>query len=759
MTTPLRPMVLVAAATVLATVGMDGAVLAQDRQVDDQLGPPVGRGPAAPAGRPKSGALPSAAPSNPPPVTPPPEPTKAQRTAATDAFRTCREMAKEGDATACWRLWIKKHRATGSEAEVAYAEEHQGVAPSPNVPPSGAPSGTTPANPAPEGQAAAAGAAAGAAVSGVLGMAAGSVLDFCALTPRADTTRFVKQRVVVLSPSGAEQIEDDAEVGAIRGGSQVRGVFAARFPLDRFYNVVSTRVAKPGWATQTTLTIDEVRAHLKATRPAASADEPNQEERFLSYSLACADYLVVPAVTGHKGEWTEREIQTKKGAKRKVKSFTLKLEASLGIFKRDGTTFKQLRAIPGTAPTLLDMATDAAAGSIPDVKVPDLSALGIATAAVKVAKLPAHISAIPDAACTISDGVKEGVAGLKVCPSEGRHSSILSPSSIDERASEICNAASGDDIAPEEMKRAMVTCEVRVRAFQLARTFGKEARGVEGWQLFAPVQLGTRDDKEALAMSLGAEEGVRIGYGFHALDKNREEIGYVKATRIGPGGEAGIKDPTVIALRSGEAPEGARLEEYPQFGIGIMPYGSFGLLTWNYGATTSNAPTGKSVYLPPKLMTGGALNVGFDLSGLLHLNETYLRIGAGYFAGVGGSNMSMGVIPIDVAVEKGFYLGNRLTFYLSVGESTTIAKAKLSETAEGNPEQDLTAVVAGVNARLGFDLMFTPSVAMRLEGMARVHFNTASYSEKDDKPLVDGWDKRADHYLMLGPNVAFAFTF
>jgi hypothetical protein len=288
-------------------------------------------------------------------------------------------MAKEGDPTACWRLWIKKHKATGSEAEVAYAEEHQGQATNagaqaakPTEPTTAAPAGAaSAAPPAPEAQAGAAGATAAAATASASpSMATGSVLDFCALTPRADSTRFVKQRVVVLSPSGAEQIEDDAEVRSIRGGSQVRGVFAARFPLDRFHNVVSTRVAKAGWATQTTLTIDEVRAHLKATRPATSADEPNQEERFLNYSLGCADYLVIPNITGHKGEWTEREIQTKKGAKRKVKAFTLKLDASLGIFKREGTTFKQLRSIQGTAPTLLDLATDAAAGSSREYPTP-----------------------------------------------------------------------------------------------------------------------------------------------------------------------------------------------------------------------------------------------------------------------------------------------------------------------------------------------------------------------------------------------------
>ena len=105
------------------------------------------------------------------------------------------------------------------------------------------------------------------------------------------------------------------------------------------------------------------------------------------------------------------------------------------------------------------------------------------------------------------------------------------------------------------------------------------------------------------------------------------------------------------------------------------------------------------MYANPKAMAGGGGNVGFDLSGFLHFNETYLRIGAGYFAGIGGTNMSVGLIPIDVAVEKGFYVANRLTFYFAVGEVTTIAKVKLSATPQGNSDQDLSATLAGATAR------------------------------------------------------------
>jgi hypothetical protein len=42
---------------------------------------------------------------------------------ASSAFKACREQEKYGDATSCWLAWLDKHRSTGHEAEVLYAEE------------------------------------------------------------------------------------------------------------------------------------------------------------------------------------------------------------------------------------------------------------------------------------------------------------------------------------------------------------------------------------------------------------------------------------------------------------------------------------------------------------------------------------------------------------------------------------------------------------------------------------------------------------
>jgi hypothetical protein len=192
--------------------------------------------------------------------------TAAQKRAATEAFSNCREVAKEGDATGCWRVWLKKYAEVGTEAEVAYAEEHsgqKGAGPAVAAPPPASAATTATAKPPPPPAAAAAPPsasatakppaaapakceeqedcpadtvcekgsctqAAGAASAGAPpprapgrpappGAASGEVFDLCALKPRADSTRFVKQRVVVFAPAGADAVEQDPEIKKLQG--------------------------------------------------------------------------------------------------------------------------------------------------------------------------------------------------------------------------------------------------------------------------------------------------------------------------------------------------------------------------------------------------------------------------------------------------------------------------------------------------------------------------------------------------------------
>ncbi len=701
----------------------------------------------------------------------------SQRRAASEAFTMCREQATEGDATPCWRVWLRKFRAVGSESELAYAEEHG--APPPEPAPSAVPSDDTPpaeSSPPPrrkrghggdserapaaeEGEAGEEAQAGSGAAGSANSLALGSVLDFCALKPRVDATRFVKQRVIVFAVAGADALTDNDAVKSVEGPQLVREVFSARFPLDRFHNVVASFDGKPEWAVASSVSLDDLAAVLAPQGDEQLSDDEKREREFVRYSAACADYLVFPTIESHEASWSEQEVQTKNGGKKKVRVLTVKLTGAVGIFKRDGSTFNLVQTIRESVPGGLDFATDAVAGSIPDVNV-DLHAAGmnlVAGTAKSVLHLPPYISAIPNAACVLTGAARDGVAGLAKCAKQGAGSATLAASTLDERASDVCKEATDEKTPKQRQQVAMVTCEVRSRAAQLARSLQKAARNVEGWKLFAPLQRGIEGDPEADALSLGREEGVKIGYGFWALSPTREELAYFKVTDLGPGGEVGIGRPSTLNLRSGEAPEGSRLEEYPQMGISIMPYGGGGMLMTS-GQSRVSASNGTSVYDLPKTVWGGGGNVSYDLSPHLGLVETYLRIGAGYFVGNGPSTKAA-VIPIDVIVEKGFYLGSRVTWYFAAGSGTTMVKVEVAPTAAGSAGQKLSASVYGAVGRTGLDIMLSPDVNLRLDAFGRMNFGAAKYEDENGNPAVNGWETRKDKYGMVGGTGALAWTF
>jgi hypothetical protein len=590
--------------------------------------------------------------------------------------------------------------------------------------------------------------------------AAGEVFDFCALKPRADSTRFVKQRVIVFAPAAADSIAGDAAIKAVEGPRHLRDVFAARFPLDRFHNIVATLPGRAEWATAAEVSLDEVGARLGPQASRGDSAEASREARFLRYSLACADYVAFPSIESHEAKWDEKEVQTKGGGKKKVKVITLKLTGAVGIFRRDGAALRLVQTVRASVPGMLDFATDITAGAIPDVDV-DLKAAGLRLAvktASKALRLPPHLSAVPGEACALGRAPQDGVAGLAGCPKQGTASGELAASTLDERAGPVCREARSEGTPAPRQREAMVICEVRSRAAQLARALQKEARGVEGWKLFAPLEKALPGDPEAHTMSLGREEGVKTGHGFFALSPARERLAYFKVTSVGPGGEKGTRDPSELSMRFGAAPLGSRLEEYPQIGISLMPYFGFAYLTQNHGKTVVTRPDGAiDRYRLSPLAVGGGAYVSYDLSGHLGAVETYLRIGAAYFVAPGWLNAKL--LPVDVMFEKGFYIGTGALWYLGVGGGLTVVKVNVPETGRGGVAQKLGATVYGAQLRTGLDYMLSADASLRFDVGARLHFNAASYETSDGSAVANNWDQRADHYSMLTGGGAFNWTF
>lgn len=653
------------------------------------------------------------------------------RTPSADAFSACREQEKIGDARACWALWLQKFRATGSEAETAYAEEHtkgltvpaptgSGGAPSAagsSSPASGGPAsvtltayfpaivlvdgrkvGLTPVthftvspgdhvavfqrldnrgivkatkaftaasgetisveakaeefqpaseSPPPETPPPAASELARdiadkptpteksptppapvATVAASTGYAPGDVLDLCALEPKKDATKFEKQRVVVFAPSGTEQINDDAKVRQVQGARLVRDIFTARLPLQRFNNVVTELPAKKDWTSSETLSLSDIDSYVKAPADQGDASRTarlDDERKFVAYSLACTDYLVAPGITTHETKWENVKVKTKQGEKT-VKTLSVKMGGKLAIFKRDGTSFQRVALIESSVPGLADSLSDAAAAatSVADIKV---GGVDLMSAAMKVSDLPSYISAVPDPTCLAGKIGKEGVEALLAC-SKGQGTAEQALGNLDERLGSVCRNSRSK---PEDQGLA-VECEVRARAFQLARAFQKQARSVEGWQLFGVLAI---TDDHGPSFSLGRDEGVGVGYGFQVRDASGERLAYYKVTSVGAGGDDGDSEPTLLSRRSGTASAGARLEEYPQLGLVITAFGSIGLLSNSNASTTVQAGGQSAQFVMPTFVFGGGADFGWDLSGLVGWTETFGRVDVGVLTGTG----------------------------------------------------------------------------------------------------------------------------
>ncbi|MBX3226910.1 MAG: hypothetical protein KIT84_40680 [Labilithrix sp.] len=718
-------------------------------------------------------------------TSPPPKPA-----AATTAFADCRAQQKVGDATACWKVWLSRYAGVGTEAEVAYAEEHAQPNTAATAPPAGE-KGTGEKGVVEKagGEKAAGEKVAGEKAAGEKGVGEkgvsekgageravtegepagarqppsgagaspssprikGAVLDFCA--PRAtktSATRYEKQRLVLFAIGGAERLEEDPSVAKTRPARLLRDVFAARFPMPRFDNVLVDLAAKPGWESAETLPIADVEAFLAT--PISDADDDGDRRRreaaFARYSIRCTDYVAFPVVTGHAIKWAEHRAKSKDGGERTVKTPDLEVNASLAIFKRDGSQFRKVAVVSASVPGIADRASDAAASTAADVTNNiQVGGVDLVAAIDTAAQLPQQISAVPDVGC-IAEKIAAGRGGVPACFAAGDGPVTHAAETIDERMSAACRKAmrTGE---PDDV----TTCEVRVRAFQLARSLQKEARSVEGWKLFGVLSFR----KEGLAVNLGEAEGVRVGYGFEIRDAGGDRIGYLKVIDLGPGGDAADEKPSYLDVRAGEITDGARLSEYPQIGLSLTPFVSAGAVTASSSSVAFTEERSQR-FLPPTAFFGGGASVGYDLSSLLGWSEVALRVSGAYLAGYGGENIIASMIPIELSFEKGLYLARRLTLVFSPGFliQHNSVQFKIAPSIRPEGALDVTGTTIGPSVRVGLDVMLHPDWSLRLEGATRMPLTTVSY----EGPAIPAWlAARSDHFMTVGLNLGLAKTF
>ena len=709
-------------------------------------------------------------------------PASAQRSArpaSTEAFSFCRAQEQLGDARACWSVWLEKHRKASSEAELAYAETHSQAAqapgrlrltstPSASLTLDGRDIGRTPRESVEvlpgdhriafvhEGRSegrtvkvtagevravdvdftvpAAGSRSAPAAVPAASLLPGGEVLDFCALTPREGAK---KERIVLLAPAGSGQLNDDARLRSVDAAALVRDVFSARFAIARFHNVLGSFPGKKGWEKREWLSLLEVRAYLDDPRSEDSADDTARiarERPFVSYSLGCADYVVIPSITSHETTWDAKNAGGP----------TFKLDAVLGIFRRQGGSFRRIALLSAGVPSF---ATRAHRAASPNAAPP-------APAEVAPHALPGYVSAVPDPACVAGKVATDGVGALAPCGSRGEGTVEQALGGLDEHRSTACQRARDESIEGDERLTSSMKCEVRTRAFELARALQEDSRQVDGWNLFAMLA-----HPSSPSFALGRAEGVKIGDAFEVLDRNNERIAFLKATKIGPGGAAGEHEHTLLDARLGEAPEGARIDVYPQLGLVVAPYASIAMVTYSYGTTRVRSGIEHQDFTLPDVVYGAGGTLGYDLSSLLRSNETFVRVGAGIFTG-NGLNTSAQLVPLDLWIEKGFYLARRLTLTTALGGTLQLSSVSLLTTI-GPHQEDLhvSSATYGPAGRVGLDVMLRPGWSVKLDVALRVPLNSASYSESDGKPIPAEWQSREDHLATMGANLGFAKTF
>lgn len=679
---------------------------------------------------------------------------------ASKMFRLCRAIEKNGDATACWKTWLDEHREYGHEAEVMVAEERASrgqLDSEPAQQPAAemeaqSRSDESESQPEPEvAEDAADAAETGPAPAAVVELIPGAVLDFCQLKPDLNSEKFTKKRAVFFNLAGVEAL--GADLPGTDAAGQVARTFSGKLPLERMHNVVTTVPSPKGTSERKEYGLAEFVSALQLSGEGLTEQDESERE-FVRYSLGCTDYVLTSELLEHEVKWVDQEIVLKDGSKRTVQVLDLHMTVATTVFERQGTGFVQIAVIKKKVPTALSVASDMSAQTAANMEATvsnNMASVGLSGSVdVGVAILQSHISAIPRG-CPIpgvgSDGSSLG------CSLEGQASSWLKLSEVSERFSQECQLA-----AQTHDPKDSVVCEARVRADYLVLAIQTAMRKVKGWKLFAPLAYNVPNKPNTPGLALGKNEGVKVGWGFEVM-RSGQRVGYLKVTKVGPGGEPGETNPSRLNLRAGKAPDGARLSEFPMLGITVTPAAGLLLLMQNDGAfALQEVPGFFAVYRLPSLVYGGGVDVGFDLSSVLGWSETYLRTGWSLY-GANGSSTQVTLMPIDVAFEKGFYMGPRLVVYGVFGASMSLITVETFVTSVGGAAQNLSASVFGLHGAMGLDLMLTPRLSLRGEGLIRPSLSKAKYQEVDDLPIALDFDTRDDRFGNLGFRIGARLTF
>lgn len=290
-----------------------------------------------------------------------------------------------------------------------------------------------------------------------------------------------------------------------------------------------------------------------------------------------------------------------------------------------------------------------------------------------------------------------------------------------ELRSNLCQGVKDDVALGPEAMTSVAVCQGRVAMEQATLVLQKEAKRLDGWKLFAPLQFASGAKPGVFGLSLGRDEGADRGDLYVAVelakDGSQRNAGWGRIVRQGPGGEPGDKDPSHFKFRTLPSPVGSRMDEHAQVGVVLGMRPEMGFFT-SKGSLSSG------------VVFGAALEGGYNASSLVPLaDEIWSRIYLSYEAG----QQSEKFLSVDLVPEAVYYVGNRLAMFTGGGMGYASAKRNSAfMRADGTTtNSNISGSNAGIVVMGGADYSLSPDWYARASLWYRQGVSTASLKAGD----------------------------
>jgi hypothetical protein len=570
-------------------------------------------------------------------------------------------------------------------------------------------------------------------------------MDFCALEPKPDDAAYQIQRVLMLDVAEDPSLETGPEFELVRRGEttekvprtifqqvdpfgHAREVLFTVFPMKRHYLILAKTTPPEALASKEPFELDRAREMLAA-------------DRFASYSVGCTDWLVAPSMSRREAQWTQvkrkKTVVDAQGNSQQVEydawNLTVNFDIRMEIYRRDGDGFVHHATIEGSNGGLRAVtnqnAQAMAAGSWSDIQ-----------GSVSVG-LPIDCPLPAEGTPTV---------GFSACGGVSIKFVVDGPSAmgLGQKTGPYCANLDDSVERGEEGMRDVARCVLRQQVENATQEIQLEAKKVCGWRLYS--ELVAVPGGKQRGVSMGKHEGARRGDYYIARKSGSsadaqcvegEEVGFARITKLGPGGEEGEANPSVVKFRTGDAPLGTHMTEYAMHGarLGLEPKIGFVFVKGELEST---------------VVGGGVLRLGYDLSRFIPVfDEVWSVGGIGYLRGANRETY----VTYDVGIELDQYVLRRWAIFAGLGMGGTSVFKKVRRTAEGaTGDVLLGGGVFATYLRGGPEVTLRPDWHLRFLLEFRSGLHRATLENEEDAP---GQTLNGGPLLGVSAGISAAHTF